>query len=1067
MRSYPRCCTVRVTAVCSSLLTFFAAAAAPPDGCTAVRADSPPALDGRLDDVTWQKAASCGDFTVYGGQGRRTDTTAFRVAYDDAWLYVGVDCRNPHMNALQPLVRGHDNGACNDDSAEVFLDPGTGGRMYFHYMLNFANAKDERRIRGTHRDLLWDVPWRSATEVREDGWSAEIALPLYILASYGSPAAFRLNVTRNRRIPVIDAQNVVVEEQRELSSWSPVLKSFHEPEIFRPLTGIVELKLRTPLLVNIADVQVSPYYLEGGQSFFGLDVQLKGYNQQRGQLELVVTDTPVSGTPRETARTASMQGTAVQKLTIAVPVQTPCAREVTVRLRDAQRHEVLATRVVEDLSALNVMTAYLDRNYYTKEERGYALCRIGLPPAVLRGMLLEVRTPGGEPLGGPVSATAAGKIPFALTALPPGTSTVTAALTQKDGAVFFEVELEVTRRAPKPGLEWKIDRERQVVLNNGKPFFPFGMVMSGVKPEDEYAFRELVDNNFDTFLVWTKTTPEGLAEFQQQAAKHGLFVISHPDECTQNIEWECTSRYSGELLQKVKRATQRQSLISLKSVLTLPIPISERNAIYGEFYDKNIERCLHGVDLVKEFRNLAGYFILDEPMSAQHFDQYRFGQDYYARVHRTDGYHPVVVNYSSHIPEGDQYVNWCDILMTDPYWSPPAAESTRSTPNHVSKVCWLTRRRALAHRQAVWKVLVGPLWSGCRKRPLNHRELRCQTYLAVIHKATGIFYFAYSWVRPAVWATFKGLGAEMKTLSPFALGPEVPQTLTCRRAVLSHPGAEPTFTDTPFDPPKEQYPDVQAALFADGQGQHMLLAANVRHYPVACRFELPGLTGVTAEFGEGSPVAGRAAFTDTLEPYATRAYRVRLQAHDGEIPLTVSITVLQADVPNPETMLPFACRTDGKNLLPNPSLEDEHTAGWPDYCLVSSGVATDNEEALFGDKSVKFENTGRNRYEVLHMHCAPQSDKPLTYTFSLHMKGAADGLKAWIRATQLNPEKTYAECESVKLTTSWQRYSLTGIMPAKVDDGSSMFEIRLMEPGTMWIDGLQLERSAEATGYEQ
>ena len=1054
-----------VTALFVPLLPVRTAPAAARETCAAVRADTPPVLDGRLGEAFWGRATAYRDFAVYKGEGRRSDTTEFRVAYDDAWLYVGVDCRNPGMNALQPLVRGHDNGACNDDSVEVFLDPGTGGRMYVHYMLNFANAKDERRIHGTQRDLLWDVPWRSATTVREDGWGGEIAIPLYVLASYGAPAAFRLNLTRNRRIPVIDAQNVVVEEQRELTSWSPVLKTFHEPERFRRLAGISGLVLRTPLLVNIAEASVSPYRVEGGQNLYGLEVTLRGYNQQRGDLELLVTDAPVTGHPREISRAVSMQGTAERTLNLDVPADTPCAREITVRLRDPGRNEILATRVVEDVSALNVMAAFLDRNYYTSEERAFALCRIGLPEDALAGMVVEVRTDRAKALGGPVPAAADVKVAFPVRALPLGASRLDVVLRKETGPLFFKVSLDVLRRPSNPGLEWKIDHERQVVLNNGEPFFPFGMIMSGVKPEDEHAFKELADNNFNTFLVWNRTTPEGLAKYQEQAARHGLLVVSHPDECVQNIQWDCYERYSGDLLAKVKRATQRQSLISLKGVLGLPIPISERNAIYGEFYDKNIDRCLRGVELVKEFRNLAAYFILDEPMSAKHFDQYKFGQDYYARVHRSDGYHPVIVNYSSHIPEGDQYVNWCDILMTDPYWSPPAAETTRSTPNHVSKVCWLTRRRALAHRQAVWKVLVGPLWSGCRKRPLNHRELRCQTYLALIHRATGIFTFAYGWVRPVVWTTFRGLGAEMETLIPFALGPEVPQTVTYRRALLPGPRHEPEFLDTPFNPLKEQYPDVQAVFLADGQGNHMLLAANVRHYPVACRFDLPGLTGVTAEFGNGSPVPDGAAFSDTLAPYATRAYRVTLGPREAR--LTLSMSAQRADLVNAETVLPFACRPERKNLLPNPSLEDEHCASWPDYCLVTSGVATQKEGALFGDTCVRFENTGRNRYESLHMHCDPQNDSPLTHTFSLHMRGSTPGLKAWVRATRLNPEKTYGEHETVQLTTSWQRHSITGVMPARVDDGSSMFEIRLMDQGVMWIDGLQLERGAEATEYAE
>jgi len=1032
--------------------------------CQAARIGSPPVLDGRLAEPSWETASACGSFSVLGGEGRRVEDTVFRVAYDDAWLYLGVDCVAPRLNALEPLIRGHDMGACNDESIELFLDPGTGGRLYFHYMLSYANARDERRIYGTERDLLWDVPWRSAVHAREDGWSGEIALPLYVLASHGRPQDFRLNVTRNHRVPVIDAQNVVVEENRELSSWAQVEKGFHEPDRFLPLTGITDVKLRVPLLARITSAEVSPYSVKNGATHYDVTATLRAYNQQPGALEISVDDHPVLGDPQRITRPVSFRDGRPVEFSVPVPAATLCSRTVTLRLRDPKRDEELETIAV-DPSALNVMTTFLDRNYYTTEQNAFAICSIGLPPETLGQMVLKARSPGGALLGSQETVAATCEVPIALGGLPLGLSQIEIALCGTQGDVLFTTDLAILKRTPKPGLEWKIDQRRRVVLNNGQPFVPFGMVMSSVKPEHSHAYRELVGNNFNTFMVWCRTTPEGLAEYQRNAAEHGLFVVSHPDECVQNIEWDCYDRYSGRLLEQIKRATQRQSLIALKSVLGLPIPISERNAIYGEFYDKNIDRCLKGVELTREFPNLTSYFILDEPMSAKHFDQYKFGQDYYARVHRADGYHPVAVNYSSIIPEGDEYVNWCDILMTDPYWSPPAAQNTRSTPNHVSKVCWTTNQRALAHRQAVWEILVGPLWSGCRKRPLNHRELRCQTYLSLIHKATGIFYFSYEWVRPATWATFRQLGAEVKVLTPFIGGPPTQTTISYRKALLDRPDEQPQFRDTPFDPPREEYPDVQAATLADGKGGCMLLAANTQHYPVACVFEVPGLTVVTPAFSERAVTMGGESFADRLEPYATRAYRLTMA--DGVAPqgITVSQTVLKRDLPNPETSLPFACRADRNNLLPNPSFEEENTASWPDYCRVSRQVATHETGALFGRNCLRFEVADGGRYQFMQMICAPQIDRPTTHTFSLYMKGSRKGMRAWVRATHLNPEKDYGEHKTIELSTSWERYSLTGTLPAKVEDGSSMFEVRLMDPGVMWIDGLQLERGSEATEY--
>ena len=1031
-----------------------------------VRAEPPPVIDGLLNDAVWQKAAPNGDFFVLGGKAGRVADTTFRLAYDDTWLYVGVDCRNPKMSALQPLVRGHDRGACNDDAVEFFLDPDTGGKLYLHYMLNFSNARDERRIVGGVREVNWDVPWRSATNVRQDGWSAEFAIPLCVVASYGPLSKMKINMTRTRREPVIDSNHVVITENRELSTWAKMDTSFHEPEHFLAAVAIPDtMKLAVPLLGQIASARVAPYYVKDGRTCYDVEVEVRGHTPKQGQLQIVVQDRPTGRPAKEMAQPVELAGTTPRTARVAVPVDAPCSREVAVLLKDAAGGEVLDTLLVADLSALNVMSAYLDRNYYTTETDATAFCRTSLPAEVFKTMSLEARTPDGKVLGRSASVSADSRVTISLTPVAVGVTPLELVLCEKSGAPFFKAPLSLTKRAPQPGLEWKIDQERRVLLNNGKPFFPYGVVMSGVKSDDLAAFKKLADHHFNTFFVWARTTPEGLAQYQRNAAAHGLFTISHPDECAQKIEWDIHAKYSGALLEQVKRVTATQSLNGVKSVMTLPIPIAERNAIYGEFFHKNIDRFIQGVNAVKTAPNLAAYFIMDEPMSAQQFDEYKFGQEYYARIHRADGYHPVIVNYSSFIPEGEQYVNWCDVLVTDPYWYPPATPvDVRSTPNHVSKITWTTDRRAEPRRQATWQVLAGPRWSRCFKRGLNQREIRSQTYLALIHKATGIFFFSYAGARAPEWVTFGEIGEQIKFLTPFALGPQVPQGITYRRAVIAKAGDAPAFADSPFDPLKEQYPDVQALLTADGAGNHVLLAANSRHYPVACRFEIPSLRKATPAFGGESPAVRNGVFTETFEPYSTRAWRVDLTPDAAPRAVTILQTVLKDDLPNPETVLLNAWRPGRKNVLPNPSFEDAYAEGSPDYCRLSAGATLQEGGALFGKRCLRIEMVAGGPYENVQMHCDPQDSKPQVYTLSVYMKADRDGMVAWLRGMQMNPEKRYGENADCKLTKEWQRFSITGVIAARISE--AIYEIRLREPGVIWIDGVQLERGEVPTEFE-
>ena len=98
------------------------------------------------------------------------------------------------------------------------------------------------------------------------------------------------------------------------------------------------------------------------------------------------------------------------------------------------------------------------------------------------------------------------------------------------------------------------------------------------------------------------------------------------------------------------------------------------------------------------------------------------------------------------------------------------------------------------------------------------------------------------------------------------------------------------------------------------------------------------------------------------------------------------------------------------------------------------------------------------------MHCDPQDRAPQTCTLSVHLKADRAGLRAWLRGTQMNPEKPYGECADMVLGTNWTRHAITGAIPAKVSE--AIYEVRLRESGTLWVDGVQLERGTVPTEFD-
>ena len=51
------------------------------------------------------------------------------------------------------------------------------------------------------------------------------------------------------------------------------------------------------------------------------------------------------------------------------------------------------------------------------------------------------------------------------------------------------------------------------------------------------------------------------------------------------------------------------------------------------------------------------------------------------------------------------------------------------------------------------------------------------------------------------------------------------------------------------------------------------------------------------------------------------------------------------------------------------------------------------------------------------------------------------------------------------LTTSWQRYHASGVVPARTD-GYSSIQVRLVDDGRIWADALQFETGEEPTAFE-
>ena len=144
------------------------------------RTESPPKIDGRLDDEAWLDAAIIDDFhqTDPGDGVPPTEDTIVRVLYDDNYLYIAADLRDGEPEKIQATQMIQGRTFFSDDRFWVTLDSFNSKRNDYLFQVN-ANGVRRDVLRENNSRFIeeWVTIWRAESALNEDGWATEIAIP--------------------------------------------------------------------------------------------------------------------------------------------------------------------------------------------------------------------------------------------------------------------------------------------------------------------------------------------------------------------------------------------------------------------------------------------------------------------------------------------------------------------------------------------------------------------------------------------------------------------------------------------------------------------------------------------------------------------------------------------------------------------------------------------------------------------------------------------------------------------------------------------------------------------------
>jgi len=140
----------------------------------------PPLIDGILNDLIWEQTEWSGDFIQrqpHDGQDPSQDT-AFKILYDDKNIYVAVRAYDSEPDRIERRLSRRDT--IDGDWVEINIDSYFDKRTAFCFGVNAAGVKRDTLMSndGETRDVNWDPIWHVKVSSDDQGWIAEMRIPL-------------------------------------------------------------------------------------------------------------------------------------------------------------------------------------------------------------------------------------------------------------------------------------------------------------------------------------------------------------------------------------------------------------------------------------------------------------------------------------------------------------------------------------------------------------------------------------------------------------------------------------------------------------------------------------------------------------------------------------------------------------------------------------------------------------------------------------------------------------------------------------------------------------------------
>ena len=163
-------------------------------------AESPPVIDGKLDESVWAAAEASDAFVqVEPREGELpTERTEIRALFDADHLYLAIHCFDREPSAIIGTQMKRDADLDTDDRVLIVLDTFEDHRNGYLFEMNPVGAKLDALIASNGEDVneAWDAIWEGRAAIDGEGWSVELALPFKSLSFRPELTSWGVNVQR-------------------------------------------------------------------------------------------------------------------------------------------------------------------------------------------------------------------------------------------------------------------------------------------------------------------------------------------------------------------------------------------------------------------------------------------------------------------------------------------------------------------------------------------------------------------------------------------------------------------------------------------------------------------------------------------------------------------------------------------------------------------------------------------------------------------------------------------------------------------------------------------------------